>query len=162
MGWKENIHKLGEQKGEKSLLSSSYARSKEIYFSIFVLFYRLFKGAWPPQFNAENHNGAAGVSLVQVFLFMGLESWIAIYLGHPIKLKPWMMGGAGVVIYFANCYFLLERRVGIEFEKQFNDFPKITRIALLTIAAEIFILVAWWSFHAGYLYRHLFFPHAGD
>lgn len=103
---------------------------REIYLSIFVVFYRVLGGLWPTEFNADAHKGSTGITFVECLLVFSLFDWMQISIGHRVEINPLIAGIAAATLYFTNNYFLVSRGSGIAFEKQFNHFGLRKRIAL--------------------------------
>jgi hypothetical protein len=112
---------------------------KELYNSIFVLFFRLGAGQWPKEMNADVHKGVAGVSVLEIMLLMSAFSWIQIFLGQQLQLNPLLLGTAVFALYTFN-YYLLHLSGGIAFEKQFSHLKKERRIALLSWAVVVILM----------------------
>ena len=120
---------------------NSLSPLSNLYFSIFVLFYRLLRGLWPAQFNADAHKGVAGVSFVEWLLLLSLFEWVQIGTGHRFGFGQLTAAVVLLVGFFVNYYFLIVLRFGLEFEKQFNHFSLARRVALRGCAIA-FVLIA--------------------
>jgi len=118
---------------------------KELYLSIFVLFFWL--GVDEKPFSKSSRNalrGAVGISLIEMFLSFSAISWIEIATGRRDILDKyiWLFAIACMALYFTNLHFLATRGSGLAFAKHFKHFPKIKRVLLLSAAAVIFLTSA--------------------
>lgn len=122
---------------DENIVISVMRRLREVYLSVFVLFYRYFAGQWSATMNA--HKGVAGVSIVQGVIVITLENWIGAFTGRRLELDRWVLWIVIVLIYAANYYFLVIGGTGVAFEKQFGTFPKSKQITLRLAAIGIFL-----------------------
>jgi hypothetical protein len=127
---------------------------KELYLSVFVLFFRIGAGQWPSYMNADAHKGVAGVTIIEVLLVASLINWIQIIGGHRLELNRWMPGIAAVVLYCANYYFFVVRGSGIAYEREFSGFRKGKRIAL-RLAVIVILLVTLAVFFSSAAYHRI-------
>lgn len=103
---------------------------KELYLSIFVLFYGI--SGWKGRMKA----GAASLFVSGVVFFVVLALWAILQTIANQYVAPsrWIVGGAGAAIAMTNDYFLVIRGYGIAFDKRFHNFSKNRRIALYLVA----------------------------
>lgn len=106
---------------------------KEIYLSLFVLFFRISR--WKGRMKVST--ASIGVSAVAAFLAFSVYMWISVMSQHQIVTNRWIVGGVGAAIFVVNDYFLSIRGHGIAFEKQFRHFGKSKRIVLYLAAIGI-------------------------
>jgi hypothetical protein len=129
--------------------SNAVYQLKEIYLSVYVLFFRIGGGQWPSHVNADAHKGVAGVAVVEGILLITLVDWIQSIAGN-FGIGRWVPGIVGVVIYAINYYFLVIQGNGVAFEKQFGSLPKSKRLTLRLVAVGIFVatLALYFAAHA--------------
>ena len=118
---------------------------KEIYFTLFVLFYRT--PAWGSLRSKNRRNGRAvtGVTLIEWFILLGVGSWISIYFR-----SRYLFGFSIVAILilfamlaFANYHFLVIRGHGADFDRDFAHLKKTKKVFLITCyLALIFTTIA--------------------
>jgi hypothetical protein len=106
---------------------------KEIYLSVFVLFFRISR--WRGSMKART--AALGLTVVEGFLAMSFGTWIASAVHQNIEVNRWIIGIAFVVLYSLNDYFLVDQGRGVAFEKQFRNFPSAKRTVLYLAAISI-------------------------
>ncbi len=109
---------------------------KELYLSIFVLFYRL--SGWDGRMKAST--ASICVSVVEGVLALTIWSWMQIAIHQYIELNHWLVMIFFFLIAGPGDYFLVVRGHGIAFEKQFYSFSKRKRIALYVSAIGIVVM----------------------
>jgi hypothetical protein len=114
---------------------------KEIYLSLFVLFFRINKGAWPEYVKADEHKGVAGITLLQGSLAIAASNFTQVLAGHQIVLDAGAAGLMVLPVYFLNSYFLVERGAGTAFEKEFSGFARKKQTTLYLVATAITLLI---------------------
>jgi len=119
------------------VIASRYSISKQIYLSLFVLFFRINKGAWPEYVNADAHKGAAGITLLDLFLALAASNFVQTLTGHQVLFARDTAGIVALSVYFVNWYFFVGRGTGTAFEKEFNGFARKRQIALYLLATAI-------------------------
>jgi hypothetical protein len=112
---------------------------------------------WPASYHADAHTGFMGVAMVENFLLLGIFFGFQIETGQRIELPHWVVGIVLAVPFILNYYFLVVRRHGILFEKEFGTFDKAKRITLLSVAVAIILVIVVMLFFVGITYRHIFF-----
>ena len=126
---------------------------KETYLTEFALFFRAGGEWWTLGINAGK--GAAGVTLFECIILVGIEAWIEMLIGKRFHLDfyQWAIWIAVFVLYFANYYVLVTRGHGIRFEREFNNLEKPRRILLrascrvMELATVAFILCSIYAYH---------------
>jgi len=135
----------------------SYMRPvKELYLSIFVLFYGM--SGWEGRLKADT--ASIGVSVVVGLLAVAFWALIQTATHQYVAFNSrWIFGGAGVAIFVLNNYFLVVRGRGVAFEKQFRSFSKSKRI-ILYLAAIGFVVAIGIAFYLSVAhYRQTFNIH---
>jgi hypothetical protein len=118
----------------KADVGHSIMRSlKELYLSIFVLFFRISR--WRGSMKART--AAAGLTIVEGLLAVSLSTWVAAATHQLVEVNRWIIGGAFVVLYLLNDQFLVDQGRGVAFEKQFSSFPAAKRTVLYLAAIGI-------------------------
>ena len=111
---------------------------KEIYLTIFILFYRVGSSDWPEATNRSK--GAVGVSMVAISLIVGTLDFVCTLAGKRIIAMPkWAMYLFCFVIWLLNFYALVIRRHGLKFETEFNKFSKLKRNVLRVAGIVVFL-----------------------
>jgi len=111
---------------------------KESFLSIFVVGYRLHHGAWPPSFNADAHKAVAVVTIFETVMALTVFTWVQILFDSRVAPSHIVLWLVAVALYGVNYHFLLTKKVGSDFEKRFNHFPKVRRVSLRIVALVIF------------------------
>ena len=111
---------------------------RALYFSIFVLFYRL--GA-KDSIGGSAFNGVAGITAVEGLLGMSVLLWSEILTGRRGFIERYvvLLLLAWVALHFINSHFLLYRGSGFVFDDEFTTFPKRKRMVLLLAAIAILL-----------------------
>jgi hypothetical protein len=130
---------------------------KRAYLSVFVLGYRINRGAWPPAFNADAHKGVALVSIVELLLAVVIFQWVEManrVQSRPPKVVIWIVS---ISIFAATYYWLVSKKVGTNFERDFDQLEKVTRVglylsALAIVGATIALFVC-----STFSFRHVFY-----
>jgi hypothetical protein len=114
---------------------------KELYLVGFTLGFRASSSSWTPGLNAGK--GVAGVTIIQVLIFMAIEGWIEMLVGTRLSFdtSPWAIRIAALALYLANYYVLVTRGYGIKFEREFDSLKKPRRVFLL-VSCVLMILAA--------------------
>jgi len=129
---------------------------KEVAQTLFVLFYRLGRGAWPAQFNADAHKGAAGITFVKALFAPSLFDWYQIYTAGQLRPAHWLMGAAAALIYALNYYYWVSLGTGTAFERKFDTLSKRRKIVLYAAAVLIAIVSGVLFFFSVNVYRQTF------
>lgn len=110
---------------------------KEVYLSIFVLFYRISR--WKGRMKASS--ASFSVSVVEIFLALTMWLWIQLVADRYIELNRWVAAIAvSILIVGSSDYFLYKRGHGIAFERQFLHFSRSKQIALYAAAISIVVV----------------------
>lgn len=121
---------------------------KEIYLSIFVLFYRISR--WDGRMKA----GAASLFVSGVTLLLVLALWAGLQIAshQHISLNRWVVGGGSAAIAMLNDYFLVVQGCGATFDKQFRHFGKRKQVTLSVIAigSVVMTVIAFFLLVANY------------
>ena len=83
---------------------------------------------------------AGGLTMVEGLLAVSLGIWIAAATHQRIEVNRWIIGGAFVVLYLVNDYFLVDQGRGIAFVEQFRGFPAGKRTVLYLAAIGIVLM----------------------
>jgi hypothetical protein len=111
---------------------------KEAFLSIFVVAYRINRGAWPASFNADAHKAVAAVTFVELMACLTIYAWVQILSGSHIEFFQPVLWVGAFTFYIANYYFLLTKKLGSDFEKRFDRYSKARRTTLRIAALIIF------------------------
>lgn len=106
---------------------------KEIYLSLFLLFYRL--SLWKGRMKARVASICVGI--LEFMLVFTIWLWIQIATHEYIQLDRWIVVASIFLIAGPGEYLLVVRGHGIAFEKQFHSFSKSKRIALYLAAIGV-------------------------
>lgn len=114
---------------------------KELYLTVFVLFFRFAKQSWSDHTNACK--GAAGITLFQWTLLGSAILWISAFTGTDIsglsKLTFYILCFGS---YLLNYRFLVLRGYGMEFERAFGHFEARKR-RLLIIGGLVLVVLSY-------------------
>ena len=130
-------------------------RLKPVYYTIFLLFYRVFGSAWPASINVWK--GVGGVTLVQGFAIISIDSCLEIFAGlHTLNaVNPWTIRLGIVALFFGNHLLLVLRGDAVRFEQEFASLPRSTRIRFMAISVILFVVVAVCFIASGLAHRRL-------
>ena len=142
----------GDQSGLSKLL---YV--KELYLSVFVLFFRIGASNWSADVN--EFKGAAGISVVECALAIIVYGWAQMFLGYHSVLNRWFMAVSFIAVYGINYYALVVRNVGIDFEKRFNTFSRGRQIFLYSVAIGIVLAIGILFYFSGIKHRAMLGAH---
>lgn len=118
---------------------------REVYLSIFVLFYRYFGGNMSESSKAMR--GSVGLMLFQAILALDLLGFACIWWHQKFKPNPVVAMLLAAALYGLNYYVLVVKGSGVNFEKQYRAFSQQKRIALRLVALTFFV-GAWVLFFA--------------
>jgi len=150
--WKSSLNMKRQECTTRSLVRLL----TESYLTIFVLYFRLGGGQWPPSMHADEHKGVGGVTIVELVLILSLAAWVSAATGYHLVWVELEAVVVFLVLYFVNFYFLVVRGSGVAFEKHFNNFPSIKRIALRSAAIGIMVIIWGIFFIAAATYHQTF------
>lgn len=103
---------------------------KASYLSVFVLFFRM--SGWDGSMKART--AVMCLTVVDFILVLTIWAWLQTTFQFHIEVARWIIGGAALATYFVNDYLLVDRNVGVIFEKEFRHFHTRKQIALLLVA----------------------------
>lgn len=112
---------------------------KEVYLSVFVLFFRIGRNSWSYTNNAAK--AVAGITWIQLMLLVGVIAWLYYFTGIRLLLaipRPVFYLSFGIIT-LVNYYTLVTRQVGTLFESEFSNFEYRRRSLL--IAASIAVVI---------------------
>jgi hypothetical protein len=112
---------------------------KEVYLSVFVLFFRIGRNSWSFATNAAK--GAAGITWLQFMLLIALTAWLYYFTGNRRLVSvsnPVLLALFGVT-YLINYYILVAREAGTRFESAFTTLGHRHRFVLVA-ASVAFVL----------------------
>jgi hypothetical protein len=113
---------------------------RELYFSVFMLFYSYFSSRWSRHMNAVK--GATGVSFIEGLLFLSVGGWVEMIRHSHLPLDRGILVLISLAIYAGNIYMLVIRGHGIAFELEFRNFRKSKRMALYAAAIVVILVTA--------------------
>lgn len=112
---------------------------RQLYLSIYVLFFRLVRGAWPAAMRAEAYNGAFGITLLGFFLFVTVGIWLELLTGSTLFLMGYVLFPFSMLLFAGNVFFLIKKGYGTEFESEFTNMPDKKRKTLKALATSIVV-----------------------
>jgi hypothetical protein len=117
---------------------------KELYLTVFVLFFRFAKQSWSNDMNAWK--ATAAVTLVQWTLLGAAILWIAAFAGysHLSGISRLSFFAVFLITYLFNYRTLVAQGYGSQFEQQFGQFG--TRKKTVLIIAGLAIVVFSFAF----------------
>lgn len=101
-------------------------------------------------------SAAFGLTLVEGCFGLALIFWLFVVVHSFIKISTWVGGIGFLILYLLNDYFLVDRGLGIAFEKEFVNFIKGKKIALYIIAFSIVLSSALALYFSVTSYRETF------
>ena len=114
---------------------------KELYLTVFVLFFRFAKESWSDATNAWK--GTAGVTLFQWTIVGGTIFWIAAFTATDISgLSQLTFYILCFGSYFLNYHFLVVRGYGTGFEHAFGQF-EARKKRLLLIGGVLLVVLSY-------------------
>jgi len=113
--------------------------AKEIYLSVFVVFFRAVALFNTPYGCAQT--GVAAIAYAQWILGLCLFDWMQIMTSRLFDLPTWAAVVILLALYVVNHFFLINRRNGVDFEQQFNSFSMHKRITLRLAALGLFSVI---------------------
>lgn len=119
-----------EQKGR-----STSRWFKEVYYSVFVLLFRLSRWKGPMRILTAS----MGVSVLIGMLGVTIWSVVKIATHQHARMSWWVAVVVLGPLFAANHYFLVARGGGTEFEKQFRTFARNKQVGLYFAAILIVI-----------------------
>lgn len=125
---------------------------REIYFSMFVLFYRVSQ--WKGRMKVRT----ASICVAIVEAVWAVTIWVLVQTasGRYIELNPWVLVVCMLVITWPSDYFLVSRGYGLAFVKEFDAFGKRKQISLY-LAAICIILATGIVFYFATIHCHQYF-----
>lgn len=128
---------------------------KPVYYTIFLLFYRVFCSAWPASINVWK--GVGGVTLVQVLAIISISSCLEIFAGFRTlnAVNPWAIRLGIIALFFGNHLLLVQRGEAVRFEQEFASLPRSTKTRLMAISVILLVVVVVCFIASGLAHRRL-------
>jgi hypothetical protein len=128
---------------------------KDIYLTVFVLFFRIGQNSWSFQSNAAK--GVAGVSWFQFMLLIGFTAWLYYATGSKLLLRVppaafYILFG---IVCLVNYYALVTRGYGTKFESEFQTFGSRRRSLLIASGIGAITLSMGFAFFSAF-YAHAY------
>ncbi len=127
---------------------------KDLYFSIFVVFYKYSADHWSADMNAMK--GVTGISIFQALLAFCVSTWVEIFTGQRFKLDSWLIWMFIIPLWLTNYYYLVTRGSGVEFEKRFASFERVKRNTLYALAVGFLLVTTGVLIFSTVVYRQAF------
>jgi len=134
---------------------------KELYLTGFAIAFRLraperLGGGWGPIVDAGK--GIAAVSLIELVIIRLIQDWIEISIGKRFSFDSNRLVNSAIflVFYLVNYYFLVSRKHGLKFEREFSHLKKTRKVLLLVGCAMIFLATVVFSEYTLPVYWHYF------
>lgn len=128
---------------------------REVYLTVFVLFFRLGQNSWSQASNVAK--GVAGITWLQFMILIGAIAWLYFFTGNKVLLA---IPRLAFVISFGlvaaiNYYTLVTCQRGTRFEKEFKTLEHRQR-SLLLAGGLAFILFSFGFalISASYVHAH--------
>jgi len=114
-------------------------RLREVYLTVFVLFFRIGQHSWSATTNAAK--GAAGITWLQFMLLITVAAWLYFFTGDRrlITISSPLFYVLFGAIYLLNYYTLVARQTGLRFESAFKTMGSRHR-SLLVVTSVGFIV----------------------
>src|SRR5271169_5252155 len=109
-----------------------------IYFSLFILFYKIAEGQWPAAWEFDLYKGVIWQSVVMLFLYVSVVNIFTVDLYRSALYNLLLIGGA-LTITSINWYVIVFSGAGIRFEKEFRKFSYVKKSAFYGTAVIIII-----------------------
>jgi len=133
----------------------------QVYLTIYLLFFRLNRNAWPPEFNADQHKGTIGAALVLLFLLIALWTGTALAMGTALDIGKPAVVAITIGVLTGSYLVLIIKKAGIHFERDFDHQPPSRRIWLRAAATALSVGSFGAMILLAMMYRHKFHPEAG-
>jgi hypothetical protein len=114
---------------------------KDLYLSIFAVFFRTGPGLWPRRFSPADHQGILAVLFVQTIVVGLIYAWMGVLFEQRLALNRWVFWPLSICGYALNYYILVRKGVGLKFVRRFDEFPRSKRIALRFWVAAVFAVL---------------------
>jgi glucan phosphoethanolaminetransferase (alkaline phosphatase superfamily) len=125
---------------------------KEIYFTGFVLSFRLGGGSWTRPINAVR--GVCGVTLVELAIVIGMASWMDMLFGTKcLEASKLTISIACFALYFANYYILVTCRHGLKYEDEYNKVPRTKKLIISSCCIAITVIAIVFFVDSGIAHR---------
>lgn len=130
---------------------------KEVYLSVFVLFFRIGQNSW--SFTSNAAKAVAGITWLQFTLLIGLTAWLYYFTGNKLFLaasRPafYLLFG---IICLVNYYVLVTRAAGTHFVSEFRTFEYRRRSILVATSIALVIFSFGFALFSAY-YVHAYGP----
>jgi len=127
---------------------------KELYLTGFLLGFKFAKDRWP--FPVNIGKGVAGVTLIEAFILLGIQSWIEIHRGTRFHDNDWKSWIAFLALSLPNYYALVTLGHGIKFEREFAHLKKSKKILLLVSFTALMLATILFTIYSVSAYQHFF------
>jgi hypothetical protein len=110
---------------------------KELYFSVFVLFFRM--SGWDGRLKAGT--ASMCVSTVEGLLALAVWDWVQTKTHHYIALSGWIVAGIFAALFVMNGFIFVTSGYGLEFEQRFHNLSRQRQTALYATSVIIVVTV---------------------
>jgi hypothetical protein len=136
---------------DEGIARSVADRLKELYLTLFVLFFRISR--WKGRVKAGT--AASGVAIVMWVIFLSVWACVQTVTHNDNIPSRWIVGGAAFLSAIANDYYLVTLGRGVAFEKHFRDFHALKRTVLYLAAISIIVVAGTAFYFSTAAYHHL-------
>lgn len=109
---------------------------KELYFTIFVVFFRLSRWSGAMKIRTAYF----GVVFVEAAAFLSILFWVAAIFREPMMLNIWFLIAVSLVLSSATDRALINGDKAAKFIGKFEKFSYQKRIFLFTLAVTLIVL----------------------
>ena len=112
---------------------------KELYLSVFLLFFRFAERSWSSETNAAK--GAVGITMVLSAIVTVIAFWISRMIGHNNlpDLSKFGFFAFWFAVYLCNYWVLVAKGYGTTFEFEFRQFDKKRQRIILSMGATVIV-----------------------
>lgn len=116
-------------------------RLKQIYLTVFTLFFRAAADSWTASINAWK--GVVGVTMIEWAIIVAVNAWLQWWLGTKLLfgLDKWAFYALFLLSFGVNYYALITRGFGIQYEQDFSALPKRERTSRLVIGISTVVVI---------------------
>ena len=128
---------------------------KNIYFTVFLLFFRFCRKAWSYEMNVIK--GVGGVTLVETWLLVGIIAWSYYATGNKslLKIPKSTFLLCFLLLAVLNYYALTAKGRAVEFDTEFSKFGDRKRVLLIVAGIGLIVLSLVFAFaSASYVHSH--------
>lgn len=126
---------------------------KEVYLTAFTILFRI--NLWGPQ--TAQGVSAASIALIQSGVLLGIDLLVDDF--SRTKILPTIPKWVFLLLYFViaalNLYFLVFRRHGIKFEREFSHFKTGKKIRLILASVAIMLTAVAFVIFAANIHRNI-------